>query len=777
MVALIFSVFAFVVSLQGQHPGSQATPTPTAPQTTVTTTPGSETTPAPTQGVTQAPTPISSPAYWDGILSTAGTNGKVESVSFAHIVGNSSLQALVTVRHSDANSSLDVYVFDRITSVNPTQLFNLSALINGEVKISGYSSVLTAQVDPNSALNTGKPVVQWTADLFREFAWNGSSLSQVAFPDLTRYQAEADQASINQGHQPWKNDAVQIAKALEARFFDWQRPVTAKLLSGGGPHDVSATVQVQEASVQGSTPTIVVTLSRLEGNTHNMWVATGVADGSTLTLKNIQPRQLITSPVTLEGTGVAFEAVIGHAVVYDHLYSDTGHAQITGSNGMGMGTYTTPVSYATSFTGIQEGMVAVYANNGGLSAENATAVIMKVMLSPAQQALTVSSVNLAVSPNSIAGINCGSAMTLTYTATFHVQSGKSGGTIRFLYTWNNGRSSPVGSVTVPPNGPNTVTFTYTATGQVGGAYAFPGVAQVNVTSPNTVQSNQVMPTGTCTVSSQPTADSAPALAPFNGTPYVSWTSMNAAHNLSLATYDTATKAFGPVTVLTDTTLAGSGPSLEVFNGNLYMAWLGTDGHLNVARYNPASPTQLAGKVTLSETSNNAPSLAAFNGRLYLSWRGTDGRLNIISSADARTFDTKVTYNIAIRTSPAVGAADNALFIAWGDTSASSFIVVGTYQPSQPTNLTMVTTTSTSQLPVGLSSVGVPAPYIEIAWRTASDTHIHLGTFEGTPAIQNQVITAQTTPYSLTLANIGGTRYLCWTGTDTAQTINVSPINT
>ena len=38
----------------------------------------------------------------------------------------SALQALVTVRHSDANSTLDVYVFDRITNANPTQLFNLS---------------------------------------------------------------------------------------------------------------------------------------------------------------------------------------------------------------------------------------------------------------------------------------------------------------------------------------------------------------------------------------------------------------------------------------------------------------------------------------------------------------------------------------------------------------------------------------------------------------------------------------------------------------------------
>ena len=39
------------------------------------------------------------------------------------------------------------------------------------------------------------------------------------------------------------------------------------------------------------------------------------------------------------------------------------------------------------------------------------------------------------------------------------------------------------------------TFTYTATGRVGPAYAFPGVAEVDVTSPNVVKSNQVIVTG------------------------------------------------------------------------------------------------------------------------------------------------------------------------------------------------------------------------------------------------------------------------------------------
>jgi hypothetical protein len=389
VVALIFSVFAIVVSRQGLRPGTQVTPTPTAPGTIVTTPPGSDTTPSPTPGVTQGPQngppAVSNPAYWDTILGTQGTNRKVESVSFANVLGTPTLQALVAVRHSDASSTLDVYVFDKITSAKPTQLFNLSGLIKGDAQISYYNSIMTAQVDKNSALNAGKSVSQWTPDLFREFAWSAGSLSQVAFPgifpDLTRYQAEADQAQVNKGHETWKNDPVQVAKALEARFIGWQRAVTTKLLSGGGPNDVYARVQVQEGSIEGSTPSIVVTLSRLEGNTHNMWVAVGVADGTSLTLKNLAPRQLLTSPVTLEGTGAAFEAVIGQAVVYDHLYTDIGHAQITGSNGIGLVSYTTQVSYTTSFNGVQEGMVTVYENNGGFSAGNATAVMMKVLLS------------------------------------------------------------------------------------------------------------------------------------------------------------------------------------------------------------------------------------------------------------------------------------------------------------------------------------------------------------------------------------------------------------
>jgi hypothetical protein len=110
VLALVFSVFAMFMTQPGKQTGSQTTPTAT-PGITVTT-PGTDTTPAPAPGVTQGPqngpSGVNTTAYWDNILGTKGTNSKVERVSFANVMGNSSLQALVTVRHSDANKTLDV---------------------------------------------------------------------------------------------------------------------------------------------------------------------------------------------------------------------------------------------------------------------------------------------------------------------------------------------------------------------------------------------------------------------------------------------------------------------------------------------------------------------------------------------------------------------------------------------------------------------------------------------------------------------------------------------
>jgi len=393
LLVIAMSVGTLLLIPLSHHPASQVTPTSTSPAPAVTPPPGAiDTTPTPPPGVIPGPQPgppgVRDAAYWDKILGTQPGKSSVESISFANMMDTPALQAVVTVRYTGTDAFLDVYVFTNITSTHPKQIFKLAGLVKGDARISGYSTVMTAEVDKNSTLNAGKLIAAMTPDLFREFDWSSEegTLVQTAFPgifpDLTRYQAEADQARINRGQDTWKNDPVKVATAFEAQFLAWQREVKATLVSGGGPHDVYATVQVQETAVQGAH--INVTLSRLEGNTHNFWVVIAVADETILTLTNIDARQLIASPITLEGTGSAFEAEIGQAVVYDHLYTDIGHARVTGTTAdMGTSAYSTKVVYTSSFRqGVQEGIVAVYEKNGGLSDEVFTAVMVKILLDP-----------------------------------------------------------------------------------------------------------------------------------------------------------------------------------------------------------------------------------------------------------------------------------------------------------------------------------------------------------------------------------------------------------
>jgi len=110
--------------------------------------------------------------------------------------------------------------------------------------------------------------------------------------------------------------------------------------------------------------------------------------------------------------------------------------------------------------------------------------------------LTVSSVTLTVTPSSIAGTTCGSQASFTYTATFHLPGNTAGGTIQFAYTLNNGRSQTPGSVSVGLDA-TSATFTFTSSGVLPPDHTYPGPALVMVTSPNTLTSAAVIPSGSC----------------------------------------------------------------------------------------------------------------------------------------------------------------------------------------------------------------------------------------------------------------------------------------
>jgi hypothetical protein len=107
----------------------------------------------------------------------------------------------------------------------------------------------------------------------------------------------------------------------------------------------------------------------------------------------------------------------------------------------------------------------------------------------------VTGIDLSVSPASIANLLCGSSVTLGYTATFHAVPNSGGGTVQFTYTWNGGLNSSSASLTFAP-GETSKTFTFTETILLI-PLASIGFAQVLASSPNTVDSSQVQPTGLC----------------------------------------------------------------------------------------------------------------------------------------------------------------------------------------------------------------------------------------------------------------------------------------
>jgi hypothetical protein len=114
-----------------------------------------------------------------------------------------------------------------------------SPLDQSDAKISGYNTILTGEVDTSSSVNQrAKGNASLVQDLYQELAWSSSTSTSVpiAFPglflDLTRFQTEADQAQVNQEHQPWKLNPTLTVQAMAATRLKWGPNAPATLVRG-----------------------------------------------------------------------------------------------------------------------------------------------------------------------------------------------------------------------------------------------------------------------------------------------------------------------------------------------------------------------------------------------------------------------------------------------------------------------------------------------------------------------------------------------------------------
>jgi hypothetical protein len=135
---------------------------------------------------------------------------------------------------------------------------------------------------------------------------------------------------------------------------------------------------------------------------------------------------------------------------------------------------------------------AVRHNNGGVVSPHPISAI-----STPRVPLKVTSVSMSVTPGSIAGLSCGTNVTVTYTALFHVRPKSVGGTVQFGYTVNNGRGQTPASIDFKP-GETTQAYTFTWSGPLPIDHTYPEPGGVQVTNPNQLTSPLVGPAGQCT---------------------------------------------------------------------------------------------------------------------------------------------------------------------------------------------------------------------------------------------------------------------------------------
>lgn len=383
-ILVVFTLALTLISCSGSS-STTTTPSTIAGQRSGNTT-TTNASPAPNSGLQHCPDAVKSPAHWDAIIPTQNGVTHVEKVMCGNLTGNTTLQALVTVRYQGTGQLLDVYVFNDITSPSPSQLFKLQSLYNGDARISVYNTVLTAEIDQHSSINAGKSDAEMTRDLFREFQWSDGAETLVPvsfpgiFPDLTRYQAEDDQVLVNHGQDRWKLNAAEVARHMvtDIHLLKWPTDSQSVITSGGGVNDDNAIVMVKNPARPGNM--IRVSLERLERNTNKgIWEVVAVT-ASNISITTPQSRDILASPLNVMGTGNAFEGVIGTVDVLDHVYTPIGHAQVKGATGNGNTTFSTVVAYTSTFKGgKQDGLLVLYAANNAGSSTGAAVMIKELL--------------------------------------------------------------------------------------------------------------------------------------------------------------------------------------------------------------------------------------------------------------------------------------------------------------------------------------------------------------------------------------------------------------
>lgn len=320
---------------------------------------------------------------WDALVGTHAGVNKVQQVTCGSLEGAGSLTALVNVRYYSPDAKLDTYVYDNLTAT-PTRRFSVQGLLNGDAMISSVGSIATAAVSP-------KDTVKGAQDIFKNYAWNGSSFAQNIFPglypEMTQYQADKAQALVNtelanpnsKKLDTWRLSATGVTSHLATGIFHWAS-YTQQVLTPNVKKQTTINVSVTNTGPGGGGFTAV--LSRFNGNLNNILEVTQISPFDTnISLSSPTTNTTLRSPLSVDGTSLAAGSILGQAVVYDDTFVQIGGSgSIASPARSGYVHFAKSVSYQLNASGVQEGVVAFYPTNQNNILVSNQVVMVKVFL-------------------------------------------------------------------------------------------------------------------------------------------------------------------------------------------------------------------------------------------------------------------------------------------------------------------------------------------------------------------------------------------------------------
>jgi hypothetical protein len=280
-----------------------------------------------------------------------------------------------------------------------------------------------------------------------------------------------------------------------------------------------------------------------------------------------------------------------------------------------------------------------------------------------------------------------------------------------------------------------------------------------------------------------TAIGTPYIASISGSDLViAWTGTDFQQHINIANFNNATSITQKIE-LNESSI--DGPGVAFGNGTILLGWTGTDlsNHINVVSSNSViSFNNSPNKQTLRESSHFGPAVTFGNGLFFVAWIDSNHHINIRSSSDGINFSDidKVVLDETSNARPAISYTDGNLYLLWIGQDINNSINLSKSTDNGKTFTDKIILKDSSDHPPHLASNN---GLLFLAW-TGKDIlrRLNEDTAEediGTSGIGkgNKLTFSDSSTAGPSLSKFNGNIYICWTGTDIQQHINIATLST